>query len=95
MDGEGNPAFCLAFIVVGDRFHHISHDDERLVAEHLSQEINVLGGVGCAEMLAVVQDGAAAPGIGFCQFALHDFRGFLIKGIALRHRLEIYLREGA
>ena len=64
MDGEGNPAFCLAFIVVGDGLYHISHDDERLVAEHLSQEINVLGGIGNAEMLTVVQNGVAALGIG-------------------------------
>ena len=73
MDGEGNPAFCLAFIVVGDRFHHISHNDECLVAEHLPQEIDVFGGVGCAEVLTVVQNGVAALGIGFSQFALHDF----------------------
>ena len=31
-------------IVVG-RPHHIAHDDEGLVAEHLSEKVDVLGGV--------------------------------------------------
>ena len=91
MDGEGYPAFCLTFAVIGDGLYHISHDDECLVAEHLPQEIDVLGGVGCAEVFTVVQNGVAALGIGFSQFALHDFGSFLIERIALRHRLEIYL----
>ena len=73
MDGKGYPVFCLAFAIVGDGLYHISHNDECLVAEHLPQEIDVLGGVGCAEVLTVVQNGVAALGIGFSQFALHDF----------------------
>ena len=46
-------------------------------------------------MFAVVEDGMAASGIGLCEFALHDFRGFLVERIRLCHRLEIYLRKMA
>ena len=95
MNGVGYLCFSLTFVVVGCRFYHVSYDDECLVAKHLFQKIKILGGIGCAEMFAVVEDGVAASGIGLCEFALHDFRGFLVERIRLRHRLEIYLRKMA
>lgn len=65
MNGVGYLCFSLTLVVVGYWFYHVSYDDECLVAKHLFQKIKILGGVGCAEMFAVVEDGVAPPGIGF------------------------------
>lgn len=91
VDGIGYLAFSLHLVVVVGRLDHVAPDDECLVAEYLSQKVDVLGGIGGAEVLAIVEYGVASFGIRFAQLALHDFGYFLVERIALRHRADINL----
>ena len=49
------------------RLHHIAHNDEGVVAEHLTQKVDILGGIGRAQMLAIIQYLAAAGSIGLAE----------------------------
>lgn len=48
----------------------VAYDDKSLIAEHLTQEVEVARGIGGAEVLAIVQDDGAALGVGLGQLAL-------------------------
>ena len=63
----------------------MAHDDEGLVAEHLSEEVDVLGSVGCAQMFAIVENHPAVVGILFFKFARYHLRCLGKEGIVLCH----------
>ena len=86
VDGVGHGLVIGMYLAVASGgFYHIAHDDERLVAKHLSQEVDVLGGVGGAEVLAVVEYLMPALAVLLAHLALQYLGSLLIEGVAMCH----------
>ena len=75
--------------VVGPRPDHVAHDDERPVAEHLFDEVDVFGGVCRAQVLAVSQYHAPAACVFFGELARQHLGGLGVKRVAAGHAPEV------
>lgn len=80
-------------LAAGLALHNIAHDDESLLAEHLAQEVDVLGGIGSAEMLAVVEYNAATLCIVDRKLTRQYLSCLLIERITACHLLQVAVRH--
>ena len=73
--------------------HHVTNDNEGIVAEHLAQEIYILGGVRSPEVLAIVEYYPASFLIFHIQFVRKYLGCFLKEGMIVGHLFQIRLTQ--
>lgn len=74
-------------------FHHIANNDQSLVAEDLTEEVDVLGGVCRAQMFAVVEYLPAVRSICLREFSFYYLCRLVVERAALCYLADVCLAQ--